>query len=46
LTIWRKGNDTVRTEHWRNIRYADGSEELYDYRNDPNEWTNLVAQDP
>jgi hypothetical protein len=41
---WRQGNDTVRTEHWRYIRYAGGSEELYDHRNDPNEWTNLVAQ--
>jgi len=33
----------VRTEHWRYIRYADGSAELYDHRTDPNEWTNLVA---
>ena len=27
------------------ICYADGSEELYERRNDPNEWTNL-AGDP
>ena len=32
----------MRTEDWRYIRYADGSEELYDMRNDPNEWHNLV----
>jgi arylsulfatase A-like enzyme len=28
----------------RYIHYADGSEELYDIRKDPYEWTNLVAQ--
>ena len=43
ITSHNQGNDTVRTEHWRYIRYADGSEELYDHRTDPNEWTNLVA---
>ena len=43
ITTHNQGNDSVRTEHWRYIRYADGSEELYDYRSDPNEWTNLVA---
>ncbi|HOX57265.1 MAG TPA: sulfatase [Candidatus Paceibacterota bacterium] len=43
ITSHNQGNDTVRTEHWRYIRYGDGSEELYDYRSDPNEWTNLVA---
>jgi hypothetical protein len=36
------GNHAVRTKDWRYIRYADGSEELYDHRNDPNEWTNLA----
>jgi choline-sulfatase len=42
ITTHNQGNDAVRTEHWRYIRYADGSEELYDHRSDPNEWTNLV----
>jgi arylsulfatase A-like enzyme len=28
---------------WRYIRYADGGEELYDVRKDPNEWTNLAS---
>jgi arylsulfatase A-like enzyme len=37
-------NHAVRTEDWRLIRYRDGSEELYDERNDPNEWTNLVSK--
>jgi arylsulfatase A-like enzyme len=44
ITSHNQGNDTVRTEHWRYIRYADGSEELYDHRDDPNEWTNLAAR--
>ena len=35
----------VRTERWRYIRYEDGSEELYDHKNDSLEWTNL-ANDP
>lgn len=35
-------NHGVRTIDYRYIRYADGSEELYDHRNDPHEWTNLA----
>jgi arylsulfatase A-like enzyme len=34
---------TVRTEQWRYIRYADGSEELYDRDADPHERANLVT---
>ena len=45
LTTHGPGNHTVRTDAWRYIRYADGSEELYDSKSDPNEWTNL-AGDP
>lgn len=30
-------------ERWRYFRYADGSEELYDHINDPNEWDNLAG---
>ena len=37
-------NHAVRTEAWRLIRYADGSEELYDEAKDPYEWTNLAAR--
>jgi hypothetical protein len=29
--------------HWRYIRHVNGSEELYDHRTDPNEWTNLAG---
>ncbi|HEU5116287.1 MAG TPA: sulfatase [Isosphaeraceae bacterium] len=35
----------VRSKDWRYIRYDNGFEELYDHRNDPDEWTN-VASDP
>lgn len=42
---FRNGNVAIRSEHHRYIRYADGSEELYDHRTDPNEWRNL-ASDP
>lgn len=45
LTTYKRGNHAVRSERWRYIRYADGSEELYDHQNDPREWTNL-AGDP
>ena len=42
------GGDKVsyaaRDARWRYIRYADGSEELYDHDNDPHEWTNLASQ--
>jgi arylsulfatase A-like enzyme len=37
-----QNNHAIRDRHWRYIRYADGSEELYDHRSDPNEWTNLA----
>jgi hypothetical protein len=34
----------VRDAQWRYIRYADGSEELYDHSKDPYEWTNLAGE--
>ena len=43
ITTHNQGNHAIRTENWRYIRYADGSEELYDMAADPNEWTNLAA---
>lgn len=44
ITSHNQGNHGIRTERWRYIRYADGSEELYDMQNDPNEWTNLAGK--
>lgn len=34
----------ARDERWRYIRYADGTEELYDHQSDPHEWENLAAK--
>jgi len=45
ITTHNHDNHAVRSENWRYIRYADGSEELYDMRKDPAEWTSL-AGDP
>jgi arylsulfatase A-like enzyme len=42
LTTHGKNNHAVRTQRWRYIRYADGSEELYDHDADPLEWKNLA----
>ena len=43
VTTHGPGNHAVRDARWRYIRYADGSEELYDHQADPNEWTNLAG---
>ncbi len=37
------GNHAVITEKWRYIMYSDGTEELYDRKGDPDEFTNLAA---
>ncbi|WP_414660555.1 sulfatase [Horticoccus sp. 23ND18S-11] len=44
VTTYRYKNHTARTADWRYIRYANGDEELYDERKDPNEWTNLATK--
>ena len=43
ITSHNQGNHGVRSERYRYIRYADGSSELYDLEQDPNEWTNGAA---
>jgi arylsulfatase A-like enzyme len=43
LMTYQKGNHAVRSERWRYIRYANGSEELYDHQSDPREWRNLAS---
>lgn len=44
LTTYARGNHSLRARDFRYIRYEDGSEELYDHRTDPHEWTNLAGQ--
>lgn len=41
ITTHNRNNTTIRTEDYRYIRYADGSEEFYDLKHDPSEWKNL-----
>lgn len=45
LMTYMPGNHAVRSDRWRFIRYADGTEELYDHSQDSMEWENL-AGDP
>jgi iduronate 2-sulfatase len=45
LTTFGPGNHSVRSTHWRYVRYGDGNEELYDHRSDPHEFTNLAADE-
>ncbi len=44
ITTHNQGNHGIRSERWRYIHYADGSEELYDMQKDPNEWYNLAGK--
>jgi len=37
-----RATHSVSTDRWRYIRYFDGSEELYDLRDDPREWFNIA----
>lgn len=43
ITTHGRNNHAVRSDRYRYIRYADGTEELYDMTKDPNEWHNLAA---
>jgi hypothetical protein len=43
ITVYGAGNYAVRDQRYRYIRYADGSEELYDHDTDPNEWHNVAG---
>jgi len=38
------GEYAVINRDWRYIRYGENGEELYDLRQDPNEWTNLADE--
>ena len=43
LTTRYYKNHSVRSQNWRYIQFRDGTEELYDHRNDPGEHVNLAA---
>ncbi|MEE4217824.1 MAG: sulfatase [Xanthomonadales bacterium] len=50
ITQWRRNRDNwdrrgqaVQYGPWRYSLYGDGSEELYNHADDPNEWNNLAA---
>ena len=43
LTTHGRKNHALRSQRWRYIRYADGSEELYERKLDPHEWNNRAA---
>lgn len=44
LTTHGRQNHALRSKQYRYIRYADGSEELYDHDADPMEWKNLAGE--
>ncbi len=43
VTSVGRGSHSVFTRQWRYIHYFDGSEELYNLTEDPEEWTNLAG---
>jgi hypothetical protein len=45
FTFKKDDHKSVQFGPYRYIEYEDGSTELYDHRQDPNEWTNL-AENP
>ena len=44
ISTFLKNNHAVCTDEWRYIRYADGSEELYNEKSDPFEWDNQASK--
>jgi len=44
VSTFLPGNHAVVSERWRYIIYSDGGEELYDRKEDPNEFTNLAGK--
>lgn len=43
ISTMGKNRHSIKKDHWRYIRYSDGSEELYDHRNDIDEYHNLAS---
>lgn len=44
LTMFDRGNSSLRDHQYRYLRYKDGSEELYDLKADPHEWHNRAGE--
>ncbi|MBA4147803.1 MAG: sulfatase [Verrucomicrobia bacterium] len=44
IVTYLQNNHAIVTEDWRYIRYADGSEELYNQKTDVNEWINVASK--
>ncbi|MFT6856130.1 MAG: iduronate 2-sulfatase [Cyclobacteriaceae bacterium] len=42
VTTYGRKNHSVFYQNWHYIKYNDGSEELYDLKEDRNEWNNLI----
>ena len=42
ITSYGHGNHAIRDDRYRYIHFTDGTEELYDHENDPDEWVNLA----
>jgi len=43
ITTYGRNNHAVVSKGFRYIQYEDGSEELYNRNNDPNEWNNIAG---
>ena len=43
ITAYGYGNHAIRDQRYRYILFRDGSEELYDHQQDPDEWQNLAS---
>ena len=44
MTSKDDGTHSLRNQNYRYTVYKDGFEELYDHRNDPDEWTNIASK--
>ncbi len=43
VVTWEKGSHSILRDGWNYIHYKDGSEELYNQLEDPNEYTNIAT---
>ena len=42
ITTHNPGNHSVVSDRYRYVHYANGDEELYEFRDDPHEWRNII----